>query len=359
MICILQSKLFKMTFFKSTYLIAISLICITFQSCGQPKNKSKSMDNINFEVQKTDTDWLKQLGEAQFFILRQKGTERPGTGEFLMHKDKGVYICAGCGSELFTDEMKFDSHCGWPSFDKEITGGKIKQISDNTLGMTRTEIVCAKCGGHLGHIFPDGPTETGMRYCVNSLSLGFEPAIKKKEIALDTLTLGGGCFWCIETLFMDLKGVHSVTSGYSGGKIKNVSYKEVCNGNTGHAEVIQVIYDSEIISMKEILKVFFTVHDPTTLNRQGADHGTQYRSAIFYNTDEQKNSALEIIKTLTDAKVYDAPIVTEVSPFINYYKAEDYHQNYYNNNKSQPYCSAVIQPKKEKFEKVFKELLKK
>jgi peptide methionine sulfoxide reductase msrA/msrB len=316
------------------------------------------MDHKNFEITKTNTEWLEDLSKDQYYILREKGTERPGTGKFLMHKEKGIYTCAGCGNELFSDDMKFDSHCGWPSFDKEIAGGKIKQIVDKTLGMERTEIVCAKCGGHLGHIFPDGPTETGMRYCVNSLSLGFEP-ISKSENTIDTLTLGGGCFWCIETLFLDLKGVISVASGYSGGKIKNVSYKEVCNGNTGHAEVIQVIYDTKIISMKEVLKVFFAVHDPTTLNRQGADHGTQYRSAIFYISDIQKTTALEIIKKLSDDKVYDNPIVTEVSPFTNYYKAEDYHQNYYNNNTQQPYCSAIIQPKKEKFEKAFKDLLKK
>ena len=176
---------------------------------------------------------------------------------------------------------------------------------------------------------------------------------------LDTITLAGGCYWCIEAIYQRLDGVVSVESGFSGGSMKNPSYRDVCTGETGHAECVQVTYDKTKTSLDEIFKVFFTVHDPTTLNRQGADEGTQYRSAIFYRNDEQKKAAESIIADLTKAKVYSDPIVTEVSPFSVFYKAEDYHQDYYNQHGSQSYCQIVIRPKVEKFEKVFKDRLKK
>lgn len=178
--------------------------------------------------------------------------------------------------------------------------------------------------------------------------------------ANDTITLGGGCFWCLEAVFQRLNGVVSVASGYSGGYIKNPAYKEVCMGTTGHAEVIQVVFDPTVVSLQEILKVFFKIHDPTTLNRQGNDVGTQYRSAIFYHTDEQKTTAEEIIEGLNKSGAFNSPIVTEVSPFTVFYKAEDYHQNYFNQNKnSNPYCQFVIVPKIEKFEQYFSDKLKK
>lgn len=175
---------------------------------------------------------------------------------------------------------------------------------------------------------------------------------------LQTITLGAGCFWCVEAIFADLKGVHSAVSGYSGGKVNNPTYKEVCSGLTGHAEVVQVKYDSSVISLQDILEVFFKTHDPTTLNRQGADTGTQYRSVIFYHDEHQETIARKTIKALTDAKAYDNPIVTEVSAFKNFFKAEDYHQDYFDLNGEQPYCRAVIQPKVEKFKKAFADKLK-
>jgi peptide-methionine (S)-S-oxide reductase len=175
---------------------------------------------------------------------------------------------------------------------------------------------------------------------------------------LDTITLGAGCFWCVEALFQQLKGVHSVVSGYSGGHVKNPSYKDVCTGNTGHAEVCQVTYDTGQIALSEILEVYWKTHDPTTLNRQGGDVGTQYRSVIFYHNDEQRKLSEEIKNRLTQAHIWDKPIVTQIVPFNEFYKAEDYHQEYYFNNTSQPYCTAVITPKVEKFKKVFTDKLK-
>ena len=176
---------------------------------------------------------------------------------------------------------------------------------------------------------------------------------------LDTATFATGCFWCTEAVFQQLKGVKKVTSGYSGGHVENPTYKEVCTGLTGHAECIQLLYDPKEVSFDELLQVFWQTHDPTTLTRQGNDVGTQYRSAIFYQNEEQKKIAESYKKELNAKKVFDNPIVTEIEPLKNFYPAEDYHQNYYNNNGDQPYCYFVIKPKLEKFEKVFKDKLKK
>ncbi|MBK9290585.1 MAG: peptide-methionine (S)-S-oxide reductase MsrA [Bacteroidetes bacterium] len=178
------------------------------------------------------------------------------------------------------------------------------------------------------------------------------PAGKQTE----TITLGGGCFWCVEAVFQRVKGVENVVSGYSGGRIANPTYREVTSGLTGHAEVVQVTFDPKVVSLEKILEVFFKTHDPTTLNRQGADVGTQYRSVIFYHNENQKITAERIIRRLTEEKIWDKPIVTELSPFKAFYKAEDYHQNYFNRNPSQGYCQFVIIPKLEKFNKIFSEI---
>jgi len=179
-------------------------------------------------------------------------------------------------------------------------------------------------------------------------------ADRPKEVA----TLAGGCFWCLEAVFDDVKGVEQVDSGYSGGNVPNPTYRQVCTGTTGHAEVVQITFDPQLISFKELLQLFFTVHDPTTLNRQGPDVGTQYRSAIFYHTPAQKAIAEQVIKEMTAAQIWPSPIVTEVTPFSAFYKAEDYHQEYFKFNGEQPYCRAVVAPKVAKFRKQFRERLK-
>jgi peptide-methionine (S)-S-oxide reductase len=180
-----------------------------------------------------------------------------------------------------------------------------------------------------------------------------------KQSNLESITLAGGCYWCVEAVYENLIGVQSAISGYAGGKNDNPTYEDVSTGRSGYAEVVKITYDKNVTNLDEIFKVFFTVHDPTTLNRQGADVGTQYRSAIFYKNEAQKKSAQTIINAMKKAKIYDSPIVTTVEPLTKFYKAEDYHQNYYANNKNQPYCQMVIQPKMEKFEKLFKNRLKK
>ena len=176
----------------------------------------------------------------------------------------------------------------------------------------------------------------------------------RREVA----TLAGGCFWCLEAVFDDLRGVESVESGYAGGHVSNPTYQQVCTGATGHAEVVQITFDPDVISFREILEVFFAIHDPTTLNRQGADVGTQYRSAIFYHSQEQKEVAEKLIEELNAENIWDAPIVTEVVPFKEFYVAEDYHQEYFVKNPSQPYCRAVVAPKVAKFRQKFLEKLK-
>jgi peptide methionine sulfoxide reductase msrA/msrB len=346
--------------------IAVLLLLSQALVCCRQLSTKKSIGNLkigtDMSINKTDEEWKKELSPDQYYVLRQKETEKPFTGKLLLNKEKGVYKCGACGNELFTDDMKFDSECGWPSFDKEIAGGKIKTVEDNSLGMHRTEIDCGRCGSHLGHLFNDGPTNTGLRYCVNSLSLEFESAKdQQKDIAsnIDTITLGGGCYWCVEAIYQQLDGVIKAESGFSGGHVVNPSYEEVCTGTTGHAEVVQVTYDSKKTSLEEILKVFFTVHDPTTLNRQGDDIGTQYRSVIFYRNQQQQQQAKDIIKALDKAHIYNNPIVTKEVAFDHFYKAADDHQNYYSQNKNQPYCRLVIQPKLEKFEKLFVDRLKK
>ena len=182
------------------------------------------------------------------------------------------------------------------------------------------------------------------------------PEIMAKE--LETATLGGGCFWCTEAVYKELNGVIDVKPGYSGGHIKNPSYEEVCTGNTGHAEVVNITFDPEVVSFSDILEVFFMTHDPTTLNRQGNDVGSQYRSVIFYHSEAQKQTAEKVIQLFKQEKIYDRPIVTEVTPFSKFYPSENYHVDYFEKNPNQPYCQYIIVPKMEKFRKIFKEKLK-
>jgi peptide methionine sulfoxide reductase msrA/msrB len=346
--------------FKNAMIIGIllSMLGLGRSACGQENRACGTTPKVNL-LRSDDVEWKKKLSNEQYFVLRQKGTEAPFSGELLLNKEEGVYKCAGCGNDLFSDEMKFEAHCGWPSFDREISGGRIKMLVDTSFGMLRTEIQCAKCEGHLGHLFEDGQTDTKLRYCVNSTSLEF---VKKEDfdtVMLDTITLGGGCYWCVEAIYELLEGVIKVDVGFSGGQIANPTYKEVCSGKTGHAEVVQIIFDSSKTTLDEILHVFFTVHDPTSVNRQGADIGTQYRSIIFYRNEAQYKSRKSLITTLNAQKVYDKEIVTKIEPLGFFYKAFEDHQDYYQRNKQEAYCKMVIQPKIEKFEKVFKERLKK
>lgn len=301
---------------------------------------------------------MRQLTDFEKYVIEEKGTERPFSGEFFDHTAEGLYLCKKCDNPLYTSEHKFNAHCGWPAFDDELPGAVTRHIDADG---RRIEIVCSQCGGHLGHVFEgEYLTPKNLRHCVNSVSMVFVPknASLMGQSTLHTATFGAGCFWCVEAIFSALKGVEKVTSGYSGGTAAEADYKTVCSGTTGHAEVVQIEYDPEQISFETLLTVFFQSHDPTTLNRQGNDKGPQYRSIIFAHNAEQVDLANKVIEQLMVAKAYSAPIVTQVSAFETFYPAENYHNDYFALHGEQPYCQMVVKPKVEKFRKVFADKLK-
>jgi peptide methionine sulfoxide reductase msrA/msrB len=320
------------------------------------------------KVIKTDKEWKKQLTEEQYRIARSSGTERPFCGTLLDNKREGVYACVCCGLPLFSSSAKFKSGTGWPSFFQPIAPENVAEKADRSHGMVRTEINCARCDAHLGHVFDDGPRPTGLRFCLNSESLTFTDLADVKKLAdplaakaakLATAVFAGGCFWCVEAVFEELEGVVEATSGYAGGTRETANYKAVCTGETGHAEAVRISYDPGKISYVELLKVHFATHDPTTLNRQGADEGPQYRSAIFYANAQEKKLAEAFLADLKDAKVYPDAIVTTLEPLKEFFPAEAYHQNYVCTNPGKPYVRSVALPKVEKVRAKFKDKLKK
>lgn len=306
---------------------------------------------------KTEEEWKAQLSDDEYRILRQAGTERAFTGSLLDNKERGIYICKASGLPLFHSDDKFDSGTGWPSFTRPIAEENVVLKLDNSHGMVRTEVVDTLSGSHLGHVFTDGPAPTGLRYCMNSASLEFVPQAEIAERLgnadlnakqTSELVLGGGCFWCVEAVFEELDGVVEVISGYAGGDKSTASYRLVSRGDTEHAEVVKVVYDPSVITTEELLKVHFATHDPTTLNRQGADVGPQYRSAIFYANEEEKKLAEAFIADVEAAKIFDKPVVTTVEPLKGFFEAEPYHQNYVCLNPNNPYVRGVSLPKVDK-----------
>ncbi len=283
-------------------------------------------------ISQAKMDYNKLTPEEERVIL-DKGTEAPFTGKYTDYKEVGKYTCKQCDAPLYNSKDKFDSNCGWPSFDDEIEGA-VKRTTD--ADGRRTEITCANCGGHLGHVFlGEGFTDKNTRHCVNSISLNFVEAEIKNEAKLEKAIFAGGCFWGMEYQFQKVDGVKSVISGYIGGNTENPTYQEVCNTNSGHAEAVEVVYDATKVSYEELAKLFFEIHDPTQLNYQGPDVGEQYRSEIFYLNDTQKEIAEKLIKILTE-KGYN--VVTGLTKATTFYNAEDYHQDYYNKTGGVPYC---------------------
>ena len=266
-----------------------------------------------------------ELNDEEKRVIENKGTEMPFSGEYNDFYEEGIFTCKKCDTKLYNSNSKFSSGCGWPSFDDTIEGS-VKRIPD--VDGSRVEIVCASCGGHLGHVFEgEGFTSKNTRHCVNSISLNF---IKQKKAYF-----AAGCFWGVEYHFSKLKGVTSAVSGYMGGHTLNPDYHSICSGLTGHLEVVEIQYNEEEVSFEELSKLFFEIHDFTQVNGQGPDIGSQYLSAIFYNDNSEKEIALNLISKLEKMGL---KVATELKEMVTFYEAEAYHQDYYDKHNQVPYC---------------------
>ena len=279
-----------------------------------------------------------KLTKEEAYVIEQKGTERPGIGEYTANKSEGSYICRKCNAELYKSTDKFESNCGWPSFDDEIQGAVRRETDSDG---RRTEILCANCDGHLGHVFlGEQFTKKNTRHCVNSISLKF---IKKGDVLpqailpapKETAIFASGCFWGTEYWLQQVPGIISVTSGYIGGHVENPTYKQVCSGTTGHYEACEVIFNPDKVSFDTIAKIYFNTHNPEQKNGQGPDIGSQYLPAIFYTSAEQKTQSSALLEQLKTKGLTPATELKEASKF---YAAEDYHQDYYFKNRKTPYC---------------------
>ncbi len=274
-----------------------------------------------------------KLDEEAYRITQKAGTEAAFCGTLLDNKKEGVYCCVVCGLPLFSSDHKFTSGTGWPSFYREADPQHVSRKVDRAHGMVRTEINCARCQAHLGHVFDDGPKPTGERHCLNSASLVFhekgkELPAESRPIKTETAYFAGGCFWGIEHYFQKGPGVINAVSGYMQGDTEKPTYKDVSYKDTGHAETVKVVFDPTQISYKRLLEAFFVMHDPTQLNRQGPDVGTQYRSGIWYTSDEQRQAAEDFMRELQESGKVKGRVVTQVEKAETFWEAEDYHQDY-------------------------------
>jgi len=307
----------------SARIIIFATWLLALVACGQEPRPHDGLTTKKMDFRK--------LTPEEERVIVHKGTEAPFSGKYEHFNESGTYVCKRCGAPLYRSADKFDARCGWPAFDDEIDGA-VKRTPDAD-GM-RTEITCARCGAHLGHVFlGEGFTQKNIRHCVNSVSLDFVAAGQEKKT--DTAIFAGGCFWGVEYYMQKLPGVISTTVGYTGGHKDNPTYKEVCAGGTGHYEAIEVVFDPAVTTFEEVAKMFFETHDPTQWNHQGPDFGEQYRSAVFYRNEEQKAITEKLIGLL---KEKGFRVVTEVRPAARFWKAEDYHQDYYDHKGTLPYC---------------------
>jgi len=273
-------------------------------------------------------------------VIVNKGTERPYSGKYYKHDENGIYTCKRCNAKLFESGSKFDANCGWPSFDDAIEGAVIEKPDADGV---RVEIVCASCEGHLGHVFKgEGFTAKNIRHCVNSVSLGFESenkVEKKMPEKTETAYFAGGCFWGVEYYLEKEEGVISAVSGYMGGNKQSPTYEDVCSGKTGHAETVKVVFDPEVTNYEKLARMFFEIHDPTQLNHQGPDMGTQYRSAIYYISDAQR---AVVERLMAELREKGFKVVTELEAAGQFFEAEEYHQDYYDKTRKTPYCHSRV-----------------
>lgn len=279
----------------------------------------------------SDEEWQQRLTPEQYRVLRRKGTEPAFCGGYTASKQHGdgTYHCAGCDEPLFLSRTKFDSGTGWPSFWEPLPG-KIARETDTSYGMQRIEVHCARCGGHMGHLFDDGPAPTHQRYCINAVSLRFVAAgaTAASPRTTATATFAAGCFWGVQSTFDAVKGVASTRVGYCGGKVDQPTYQQVCTDTTGHAEAIEIVYDPALVTYEQLLAVFFANHDPTQVDRQGPDVGTQYRTAIFVHDAAQRKAAEDTKAKLQAGGTFKRPIATTIVDAARFWPAEDYHQKY-------------------------------
>jgi len=352
----MQPKTFVVAGAGALLIVGIAVIVLGGDRKDQIEPSSSPTTTMQ-DFKKPAADQLRQkLSPEQFAVTQNCGTEPPFRNAYWDNHKPGIYVDVVSGEPLFSSLDKFDSGSGWPSFTQPLTADQVVEKKDDTHGMVRVEVRSKKADSHLGHVFEDGPAPGGMRYCINSASLKFipvekmeaegyaaylpafvaagliKPGLKPSEKAVtekeETAILAGGCFWGMEEILRKVPGVLRTTVGYSGGTLANPTYEDVCTGRTGHAESIQIVFDPSKLSYSELLGYFFRMHDPTTRNRQHNDVGSQYRSAIFYTSEEQKKTAEKVKDQVDHSGKWKQPIATEITKAGPFYSAEDYHQKY-------------------------------
>lgn len=301
-----------------------------------------------------DSELRKELTAEEYRVTQQCGTEPPFHNRYWNNHEAGIYVDVVSGEPLFSSTDKFDSGTGWPSFTRPIEGGSVMEKEDRAHGMSRVEVRSGHADSHLGHVFPDGPGPDGTRYCINSASLEFVPAQElvqrgygqyarlfpevkqlpkaKADSHREEAIVAGGCFWGMEEILRKIPGVIDTEVGYAGGKTSNPDYEDVKTGATGHAESVRVVFDPTVLSYEQLLGYFFRMHDPTTKNRQGNDIGTQYRSAIFFTSEAQRETAERVKAAVNKSGKWKQPVVTEIVRAGEFHEAEGYHQDYLENH---------------------------